>query len=213
MIKSILSLLLQADWYWALDKDSYAMCRELITILKFLQFEASSSHNSYASNIHTSDNTRDAIGEMRGSVHPTSSMMSRLSTLNLYSSIIGIDNTKASTLLTYCIARRLPRIVVPVLYWSSPCCGFSRAPCASLSTPLTNPPTREHLTEDTRGFAHSKRRKISSSFVPHIYTTLIIATRSDAQWPNPTPRKPSTANSTGMSQVRLPHTHHSMCHD
>lgn len=80
---------------------------------------------------------------------------------------------RTSTLSTCCIARLLLKIVVPVLYWSSLCCGFSRAPCASLSTPLTNPPTREHLTENPRGSAHSKRRKTSSSLVSYTNTTYI----------------------------------------
>ena len=79
-----------------------------------------------------------------------------------------------STLSTCCIARLSPRFVVFVLHWSSPCCGFSRAPCASLSTPLTNPPTREHLTEDNRGSAHSKRRKI----LPSLYHKSILASSS-----------------------------------
>ena len=150
------------------------MCGELIVMFGFLQFKKCISDDSHASKIHTSDNARDAIGEMRGSVHPTSSMMSRLSTLNLVLLVIGIGDTKTSALSTCCITRLSPKLVVSVLHWSSPCCGFLRAPCASLSTPLTNPPTREHLTEDTRGSAHSKRRKIS----PSLYHKTILASSS-----------------------------------
>jgi hypothetical protein len=99
------------------DERSFVMCKELLKILKF---KTSISDNNRALLMHLTIH-KTLLGEMRGSLHPTSSMMSRLWTLNRNILVLESGRQRSFYIITrlYRLESR-PRNCTPVFFMMLP---------------------------------------------------------------------------------------------